>query len=88
MPIRRCIEKTGIFAGRAPGLFCSVRFGMLYRRVLRMIHGVQTMSVRYLRVVGRLLVVACQVILCRLSVVMRSLRVVISCVVVMIRCFR
>jgi hypothetical protein len=64
-----------------------VRFGVLFRRMLRVIKGVQTVSVCYLRVMGCLFVVACGVMLCRLAVVVSSLRVMICCVVVMIRCF-
>jgi hypothetical protein len=75
--------------GHVPGrtLFGAVCFGMLFCRMLGVIQGVQTVSVRYLRVMSGLFVVACGVMLCRFGVMMRSLRVMISCVLVMIRCF-
>ena len=64
-----------------------MRGGMLFRRMPCVIHCVETVCVRNVRVMSRLLVVACCVMLCRLCVVMRGMRVVISCVLMMIGCF-
>jgi len=56
--------------------------------MLCVINGVQTVCVRYFRVMGRHFVVAGGVVLCCLCMVTRSLRVMIGCVLVVVRCFR
>jgi hypothetical protein len=60
---------------------------MVFSRLLCMIEGVQTVCVGYVRVMSRLFVVARCVMHCRFRVVMRSLRVVMSRLLVMIGCF-
>jgi len=61
---------------------------MLFSRMLCVINGVQAVCVRHLRMMSRHFVVASGVVLCCLCMVTRSLRVMIRCVLVMIRCFR
>lgn len=60
---------------------------MFFSCMLCVIDGMQAVCVRQVRVMSGLFVVACCVMFCHLGVMARSLRVMMSRVLVMIGCF-
>ncbi len=65
----------------------GVQFGMLLGRMLRMFIGMESVCMRHLRMVGRAFVIALFVVPCGFVVVMRSLRVMMGRLRMMMRCF-
>jgi hypothetical protein len=62
-------------------------FGMRLRSMLRVIARMGTVCMRRMRVVGCPLVIPRLVMVCGLGVVVRSLRVMMGCLPMMMRCF-
>ena len=69
-------------------LLVAVRCGVLLGSIVPMLFGVGLVSVSDMGVVGCFLMIAGFVMLCRLSMVMCSLRVVVGSLLVMLCCFR
>jgi hypothetical protein len=71
-------------AASASRLF-AVLLGVMFSRFFRMVSGMKVMAMSYVRLVARLFVIACFMVFCRFSMMVRRLLVMLGCLAMVFR---